>query len=128
MESTPRKARILVIDDDDVVLRSVSKILDREGYDVEIAPNGEEGIDMARSGDFDLVLCDIRMPGLDGIMTVETIRKIQKRAGRKHSAFLFMTAYAEEHERSKHLGLTEILRKPFGLEDLRSAVSRHLHL
>ncbi len=68
-------ARILVIDDEKSIRSSLKEILEFEDYEVELAENGEEGLQMLLKDEFDLVICDIKMPKLDGI---ELLNRIQK--------------------------------------------------
>lgn len=108
------KASILVIDDDTLLTRTLKKLLTSAGYFVDIASDGHEGIRKAKSGFFHLILCDIRMPELDGIMTLRHIKRFQERAG-INSGFVVITAYDSEETRKSayHLGVTEFVRKPF---------------
>jgi two-component system nitrogen regulation response regulator NtrX len=71
---------ILVIDDDPGILESLEKILKYEGYGVCLADNGKEGIDLYRRESPDLVLLDIKMPGMDGIEVLQEIRTIDSNA------------------------------------------------
>lgn len=109
------KAYILVIDDDPLLLKTLKKLLEREGYLVDTAKDGREGITKAKSGFFHLVLCDIRMPGLDGLMTIQHIQDFQKKAGAGHSGFIVITAYDSEDSRKRavQLGVTDFVMKPF---------------
>ena len=68
------KANILVIDDELNVRRSCEKILNGDGYNVATAPNGREGLEKARTGDFDLAIVDLKMPDIDGMDVVEAIK------------------------------------------------------
>lgn len=67
-------ARILVIDDEKSIRNSLKEILEFEGYEVELSENGEEGFKMIKNDDFDLVICDIKMPKMDGM---ELLTKVQ---------------------------------------------------
>ena len=67
-------ARILVIDDEKSIRNSLKEILEFEGYEVELAENGEEGYKMIKNDDFDLAICDIKMPKMDGM---ELLNKVQ---------------------------------------------------
>jgi len=67
-------AKILVIDDEKDFLKLVRDKLVLDGYDVETAADGKEGLDKARSGEHDLILCDIRMPLKDGLEVVKELR------------------------------------------------------
>jgi CheY-like chemotaxis protein len=91
---------------------------------VDIARDGYEGIKKAKSGFFHLVLCDIRMPGLDGLMTIQHIQDFQKKAGAGKSGFIVITAYDSPESRSQacQLGVTDFLMKPFDLTEFLEAV------
>ena len=67
--------KILVIDDERSIRNTLKDILGFEGYHVEIAENGMIGIEMVRSVDYDIILCDIKMPDMDGIEVLEQIMK-----------------------------------------------------
>lgn len=97
--------------------RTLKRVLEREGYFVDVARDGYEGIKKAKSGFFHLILCDIRMPGLDGLMTIQHIQDFQKKAGAGKSGFIVVTAYdsPESRGRACQLGVTDFLMKPFDL-------------
>ena len=69
--------KILVIDDERSIRNTLKDILGFEGYQVELAENGMEGIGLVQTTDFDIILCDIKMPEMDGIEVLEQIRKIK---------------------------------------------------
>jgi DNA-binding NtrC family response regulator len=69
--------RILVIDDERSIRNTLKDILGFEGYQVELAENGIFGIDLVKSADFDIILCDIKMPDMDGLETLERIMQIK---------------------------------------------------
>ena len=66
-------SRILVIDDERSIRNTLKDILEYEKYEVELAEDGNVGIDKVRNGEFKIILCDIKMPGMDGIETLEKI-------------------------------------------------------
>ena len=68
-------AKILVIDDEASIRRTLKDILEYEKYDTELAEDGFEGIEKAESGEFDVILCDIKMPKMDGIEVLEKLHK-----------------------------------------------------
>ncbi len=78
MSQAPR--RILVVDDEDAIRRSLEKILRYEGYDVVLAANGSQGVNLALQEQPDLVLLDIKMPRMDGIEVLQTLLKQGTRA------------------------------------------------
>ena len=127
MASSSETAYILVIDDDPLLTKTLKKVLTRAGYIVETASNGQEGITKAKSGFYHLVLCDVRMPGLDGLMTIRHIKGFQEKAGAGRSGFIVITAYDAEDTRKDafQLGVTDFLRKPFDLEQFLEVIRHH---
>lgn len=69
--------KILVIDDERSIRNTLKDILGFEGYQVELAENGRSGIDLVQTNDFDIILCDIKMPEIDGLEVLEQIMKIK---------------------------------------------------
>jgi len=72
-------SKVLIIDDETAILKMVSKVLSRKGYCVEIAENGEEGINKIESNDYNLILTDIKMPGISGEQVADTLKNIKDR-------------------------------------------------
>jgi CheY-like chemotaxis protein len=68
-------ARVLVIDDDPLVRKTVDIILALHGFEVATAPDGRSGVDAVKAGAFDLVIVDLFMPGMDGLQTTAAIRR-----------------------------------------------------
>lgn len=116
-EPKTEKASILVIDDDVLVLESLKHLLERQDYFVDTASDGYEGIKKAKSGFFHLILCDIRMPGLDGLMTIRHIQDFQEKAGIEKSGVIVITAYdsKETQHSAFQLGVTDFILKPFDI-------------
>lgn len=119
--------KILLIDDDPLVLKSLRIILERKGYAVTAIATPDEAISTAETDDFDLVISDIRMPRKNGIEVIEKIQEIQRDRERK-SAFMFITGYADDDapQHATRLGVTEFILKPFDIEKLVKAVERQL--
>lgn len=118
---------VLVIDDDPLLTRTLKKVLEKEGYLVDVAASGSEGIKKAKSGFFHLVLCDIRMPGLDGLMTIQHIKEFQEKAGAGKSGFIVVTAYdsSDYRHRAATLGVTDFVMKPFDLKHFLDVIHHH---
>ncbi len=118
-------ARILLIDDDDAVRESIGRMLRGAGFVVQPARSGEEGFDLARAGGFDVILSDLRMPGLSGI---DVLRKL--REAHVDAAFIVMTGFGsiDAAVESMKLGAVDFMQKPFFRDELlmrvRSAVDR----
>jgi two-component system cell cycle sensor histidine kinase/response regulator CckA len=115
---------ILLVEDEDMVRAVAERALSRAGYQVTACPGGEEGLAAIASGEeFDMVVSDVVMPGMDGPAMVREIRK-----QRPHIPVLFMSGYAEEALR-KDIDIPDMnfLAKPFsvaGITDKVAAVMR----
>ena len=112
------RVRLLVIDDDEQLLTALRRALAYEGYDVAVAPSGEEGLRLARDAPPDLVVLDVRLPGLDGL---EVCRRL--RAG-GDVPILMLTAKDSIPDRVAGLdqGADDYLVKPMELEELLARV------
>ena len=84
-----RAGAILVVDDEEIMREILETLLTREGYEVKLAATGEEGLALARALPFDAAIVDIMMPGIDGIATLEELKRIDE-----DLAVLIITAYA----------------------------------
>jgi two-component system alkaline phosphatase synthesis response regulator PhoP len=119
----PESAHILVVDDEGAIRYSISKTLQRVGYQVSAAASGEEALEMLTEQTFDVVLTDIRMPGLTG---VELLAKIKEKA--PDAIVILMTGYASlgTAVESLRLGAHDYLIKPSSSQDIRQSVARGL--
>src|SRR5215470_7302968 len=119
----PESANILVVDDEGAIRYSISKTLQRVGYQVSAAASGEEALEMLEEQNFDVVLTDIRMPGLTG---VELLAKIKEKA--PDAIVILMTGYASlgTAVESLRLGAHDYLIKPSSSQDIRQSVARGL--
>lgn len=126
--SASEAKQVLVIDDDPLVLRSVTKFLKSQGYGVEIAKNAEEAIEKAGQWSFDLVITDIRMPGLNGIETIKEIRKINTEHNRKPVPEIIITGYMDPaaEKEAQDLGVSDYLYKPFVISEFIKTVQEKL--
>ena len=119
--SSGETAHILVVDDEGANRYSVSKTLQRVGYMVNEAASGEEALDLMGKQNFDVILTDIRMPGIDG---VELLRRIKDEA--PDAIVILMTGYASlgTAVKSLRLGAHDYLIKPSSSQDIRQSVAR----
>ncbi|RMG17265.1 MAG: response regulator [Deltaproteobacteria bacterium] len=113
--------RVLIIDDDDDV-RFIAKLtLEQEGsWRVEVASSGEEGIARARRFCPDLILLDVQMPGLDGLATLDALRREPLLAASK---VIFLTA-GRPHDAGLSAGVVGVLEKPFDPRTLTEEIRR----
>ncbi|NOR83502.1 MAG: response regulator [Ardenticatenales bacterium] len=109
---------ILLIDDDPDLLTLLSMILKKEGYQVEVAEDGESGLEMAIQLQPDLILLDIMMPGVDGWEACREIRKITT------APIIYLTAKREESDivRGLQLGADDFIPKPFRRHELTARI------
>ena len=111
------KRKILVVDDDPYILMSLEFLMKKNGYDVMVARNGTEALDIVEKQIPDIVLLDIMMPDVDGY---EICRYIKKTAKLKHAKVVFMSAKSKEADIQKgyDLGAALYITKPFSTREL----------
>jgi len=112
---------ILVVDDEPNYLIVLSEILREEGFEVFTAESGNEGLPIVRDTDLDLVISDMKMPGMDGIQFLENIKKINRQL-----PVILITAYAEVEKavEAMRLGAFNYIAKPFSNEALLASVNK----
>jgi two-component system response regulator PilR (NtrC family) len=120
---TARQGTILVVDDEEIMREILETLLARSGYDVKVAASGEEGLALARTLPFDAALVDIMMPGLDGIATLDELRRIDE-----DLAVVIITAYAsvESAISAMKSGAFDYVTKPFKNEEVLVVVRNAL--
>jgi signal transduction histidine kinase len=114
---------ILFIDDEDIVLRSCRRIFAREGMEIDMAVSGEEGLDKARRKAYDVVITDLKMPGLGGIEVLKTLRR-----ERPETVVIVFTGYANVDTAREALknGAFDYVPKPFTPEEIKDVVRNAL--
>src|SRR3954471_8678197 len=115
---------ILVTDDDTTCRTSIQKILEREGHVVEGAADVDHALAAIERQDFDLIVCDYRMPGKTGLDLLAELRRMHST-----TPVLMISAFAdsETEAEAKRMGAEELLRKPFRRQELVDHALRHLH-
>jgi adenylate cyclase len=118
-------ARVLLIDDDRSNLDFMRQLLRMEGHELIWAADGEQGIALMRQFRPELIICDVIMPHLGGYAVLETVRADPQFS---EVPVLLFSAAMDENARAIGLrrGATEVMAKPFELEQLRSAIGRCL--
>ena len=112
--------KVLVVEDDQVVADYIAKGLREEGHSVEVAGDGDQGLFLAMSDSFDVLIVDRMLPGVDGLSIVRTLR-----ASNDQTPILVLSALADVAERVKGLstGADDYLIKPFAFSELSARVS-----
>jgi putative two-component system response regulator len=115
--------RILIVDDEETIRVALRKFLRSRGYDVEIAGSGDQALEVLNDGNFSLMLCDVRMPGMTGVQVVP-----RARAKDEDLAIIMLTAVNDAATATEVLsaGASDYLMKPVELADLQQAVDRAL--
>ena len=108
-------SNILIIDDDDQLRKSFEKLLSEEGYVVKLAPSGESGLDLVHKEVPDLVILDMRLPGINGLETFKAIHVIEPKL-----PVIIMTAYGttETAIEAIKMGAFDYILKPFDIPDM----------
>jgi DNA-binding response OmpR family regulator len=111
--------RLLVVEDEKKVARFVKKGLEEEGYAVDVAPDGEEGLGMALDGVHDLIILDIHLPRMDGLGVLQELRK-----KKVTTPVLLLTVRAAIEDKVLGLdaGADDYLTKPFAFQELLARV------
>ncbi|MCP5503467.1 MAG: hybrid sensor histidine kinase/response regulator [Leptospiraceae bacterium] len=121
------KASILVVDDVPRNIQVVGYLLQEKGYEIEFATSGEEALDWLSTKDFDLILLDIMMPGMDGFEVCRKLKDIE----RNHDIpVVFLTAKSDSDSIVKgfSVGGVDYITKPFLSEELIARVETHIRL
>jgi len=120
-----RRGHILVIDDEPLVAALMADILGLEGYEVDTAKNGREGVEKIAARSYDVILSDLRMPELDG---VGLYRELEQQHPHLLPRLAFVSGTTEPPEYASFLERTgaTVLGKPFGVTDVHRLVQRIL--
>ncbi|MFB3888143.1 MAG: response regulator [Candidatus Bathyarchaeia archaeon] len=113
------RKQILVIDDDKSILRTFTRILQKNGYEIDVAETGKEGLEKAKKKAYDLALIDIRLPDMDGTDLLVKLQKIMKNAVK-----IMITGFPSLETGVKALdeGADAYLVKPVKPEELLSLI------
>jgi len=114
------KPRALVVDDDQTMVKTLSDLLRLKGWEVATAYSGASAVEVASRGYFDVVLMDIKMPGMDGVDAFKAMK-----AAQPHIRVVLMTAYAGQDrvEEAEREGVVRVMPKPVDVPSLLSLLS-----
>jgi two-component system chemotaxis response regulator CheY len=117
--------KILVVDDSASIRESVSFILNQNGYEVDTADDGQQGLDKLKVNEYQLVITDVNMPNLDGIGMIEQLRQLDKN---KFIPVLVLTTESQGSimEKGKSAGATGWIVKPFSNDKLLATIKKVL--
>ncbi len=117
--------KILVVDDEPIIVRLMEFILARQGHDLIVAVNGEEALEKIKTHRPDLVLLDIMMPRIDGYEVAQKVRADPQTA---ELPIIMLSAKAQDEDirRGVEVGVDEYITKPFTPDHLVRVVSEHL--
>ena len=115
--------KILLVDDEESIVKSLQQDFKQEGYEITIALSGEEAIEKLRDQQFDMVLSDLAMPGVDGIAVLNEAKKVNP-----EMITVILTGYGDMTSaiEALRLGVDDYLLKPCDSEELLVRTSRHL--
>ena len=114
--------RILIVEDERAIADIVAFNLNREGYESEIALDGTRGLSLALEEEFDLILLDVMLPGLDGWEVLKALRE------QKTTPVIMLTAREEELDKihGLELGADDYITKPFSMNELKARIKANL--
>ncbi|MCD6343104.1 MAG: sigma-54-dependent Fis family transcriptional regulator, partial [Spirochaetaceae bacterium] len=117
--------KILVVDDHELIRKTLKKALDDEGYRVSLAQNGSECLKAVQSSEFDLILLDMRLPDMNGLEILQKLKETNP-----DIAVIVMTAYGdlESSQRAMTLGAFDFLHKPVKARAITSIVKMAMEI
>jgi DNA-binding NtrC family response regulator len=123
MTMAPPQAKLLIVDDEPIIRESLGEFLTQEGFAVEVAGSAEDALALARETRFDLALCDIQLPGIDGLELLDRLLKISP-----DTFVIQITAYGtvESAVAAFQRGAHDYLMKPILLDEVLAKIRRLL--
>ena len=111
-------AKILVVDDEKVLVKGIKFNLENEGYQVEVGCDGEQAVELARNGGFDLIILDLMMPKIDGLQACMRIREFS------NVPVIMLTARSEDTDKiiGFECGADDYMTKPFNILELKARI------
>lgn len=111
-------AKILVVDDERILVKGIKFNLENEGYQVQVGYDGEEAVELARQGGFDLIILDVMMPKIDGLQACMRIREFS------NVPVIMLTARSEDADKIMgfECGADDYITKPFNILELKARV------
>ncbi len=122
--------RILIIEDEQIITKSLQRLLKKEGYTVDISNSGRDALEKVKSQEFNLIVSDVRMPDMDGIETIKAIRQHLSETNKQSIPEILITGYADEakYKEALELKVGGYIYKPFDIQDFLGAIKRNLNV
>jgi len=110
--------KILVVDDEKLIVKGIKFSLEQDGMEVVVAHDGEEAVEIARAGNFDLIVLDVMLPKLDGLEVCQAIREFS------NTPIIMLTAKSEDMDKIMGLeyGADDYITKPFNILELKARI------
>ena len=124
-ERFPLPLRVLLAEDNLINQKVASRMLQRLGYQADIANNGKEAVEAVRAHDYDVVLMDVHMPEMDGLEATTIIRSGNRRDRRPYIIALTAAAMPEDEEKCMEAGMDDFITKPIRIPDLINVLERY---
>jgi len=118
-----KKARVLVIDDEEEIRKLLCELLETVGHDVTVASDGEEGLKLFQDGPFDLVFTDLGMPGISGWEVAQEVKRLNSL-----TPIILITGWGiqvDDEKKNMH-GIDYVISKPFNIDQVTSLVQEEL--
>lgn len=112
--------KLLVIEDSERLRFSLGQALKKSGYSVDLVADGSEGFDFARFNDYDVILLDLMLPGMDGLSLLKKLRAIGKQT---HVLILSAKDQVEDRVKGLELGADDYMIKPFAFDELNARIN-----
>ena len=121
-----QRTRVLLAEDNQTNQMTATRMLEKLGYQVDVAVEGLEALEACRRGRYAIILMDVQMPGMDGLAAAREIRLIERAGGEPRALIIALTADAMRGDRERCLaaGMDDYLAKPFKIAQLREMLER----
>jgi FixJ family two-component response regulator len=116
-----KNGKVLVLDDEQIVLDSITRILEGEKYEVKACHSADQALDALKAGEYDILITDLKMPGMDGIQAMEALAEVDP-----DLSMIMVTAYStvDSAVKAMKLGAADYIRKPFTPDQLVDLVDK----
>jgi CheY-like chemotaxis protein len=128
MSSEKQTLQILLVEDNELNQKFAMAVLRKMGHSIEVASNGQIGVEKFKEKSFDMILMDIQMPEMNGIEATKAIRELEELEGLgKHITIIAVTAFAMEQDKKNCMdaGMDDFLAKPYKPFELEQKIKEN---